>query len=339
MNKKVQNASVGRPTVDDLSLKDHRDRILDMLSCWWGEVGWQLPRATTREELIAALEPLSEHPEKYRINRLLVQSSNLANAAQIREARQANVHAIQKMYKAQEHQRLQTDSLREAQMALGQASPAQIEAVKVEISKREAALKTADEAYRDACGSLPTFAKKLEEMEAGFAQDEMLMFIDKRFIEGSYAHNPQNLANAMAGLPFATDVRFMGAWQSYVRCSKLVWSPHHRFRLFETVQSIWKKCLKSKTPTAEFFFQGIVALSQTEIIEVQDPITNEKFKKKTENGIRSALFNTWSIWKLAIEKSLDSGVEPDRMPFLICANFTKVQRDPKTSVALVLGTK
>jgi hypothetical protein len=87
----------------------------------------------------------------------------------------------------------------------------------------------------------------------------------------------------------------------------------------------------------EFFYQEIAALPRTTLVKVVDPITNEKFRKKAENGVRSGLLNFWPIWRLAIEKSLESPVEPDRMPFLICANFTNVQRDPKTSVYMVLG--
>lgn len=55
----VQHVSVGSRDrePDDVvsSLIAQRTVIYDMLSCWWGEVGWQLPRATTREELRAAL--------------------------------------------------------------------------------------------------------------------------------------------------------------------------------------------------------------------------------------------------------------------------------------------
>jgi hypothetical protein len=172
-------------------------------------------------------------------------------------------------------------------------------------------------------------------MEAGFAQGELLMFIDKRLIKGKYARNPENLANAMAGLPYTQGVHFMGAWQSYVRCSKLPCAPHHRFQIFETVQSIWKKSRKSKVRTVEFFHQEITALPKT--AKIVDPTTKKESEDRVENGVRSYLLNFWPIWSLAIEKSLESPVEQDRVPFLICSNFTKVQSDPKTSVLMVLG--
>jgi len=97
-----------------------------MLSCWWGEVGWQLPRATTREELRAALEPLTDHADRNRINRLLISTAVSAEAEQIREAREANGRLIAKIYDAQDRQRVCRDSATQAQMALGQASPDQL---------------------------------------------------------------------------------------------------------------------------------------------------------------------------------------------------------------------
>ena len=75
MKRKAKNPNAGRPTLDDPSLIAQRTVINDMFSCWWGEVGWQIVTATTREELRAALEPLKDHPDKNRINRLLLAST------------------------------------------------------------------------------------------------------------------------------------------------------------------------------------------------------------------------------------------------------------------------
>jgi len=175
-------------------------------------------------------------------------------------------------------------------------------------------------------------------MEAGFAQDELLMFIDKRFIHGRYARTPRNLADAMAGLPYTQGVHFMGAWQSYVRCSNLDCIPHHRFQLFETIQRIWKKAQKSKLATVDFFYREIMALPRTG--KTVGSLTKRESSERSENGIRSYLLDYWPIWSLAIQESLESPVEPveqDRIPFLICANFTKIQSDPKTAGRMVLG--
>ena len=94
MNRKTRNTSAGRPTVDDFWLSTHRDSLVDMLSCWWGEVGWQLTRANTREELRAALVPLKEHPNRHRISRLLIVNPDSATAEQIREQNLSRDHSI-----------------------------------------------------------------------------------------------------------------------------------------------------------------------------------------------------------------------------------------------------
>jgi hypothetical protein len=50
MNRKTKNTSAGRPTIDDDWLSANRNSLVDMLSSWWGEVGWRLTGAT-REAL------------------------------------------------------------------------------------------------------------------------------------------------------------------------------------------------------------------------------------------------------------------------------------------------
>jgi hypothetical protein len=108
--------------------------------------------------------------------------------------------------------------------------------------------------------------------------------------------------------------------------------------LFETIQSIWKKLQKSKLPPVEFFHQEITALPKTVVLNTVDPVTKNEVQNKSENLVRSSLLGYWPIWSLAIEKSLASPVEPERMPFVIFSNFKEVQSDPKTLVHLVLGT-
>src|SRR2546430_4708670 len=123
MHRENQSTSAGRPTVDDDWLSTHRDSLVDMLSCWWGEVGWQLTRATTREELRAGLEPLREHPNRHRISRLLLVSSDLATAEQIREGRQVNARLVAAIYEASARQRDCMNLVNQAEIAMGQASP------------------------------------------------------------------------------------------------------------------------------------------------------------------------------------------------------------------------
>jgi hypothetical protein len=339
MSTNTKTESTGRPTIDEQSLSANKDRLVDMLSCWWEEVGWYLPRATTPEELRSALEPLKEHPDRHLLNRLLLQSSDSPTPKQIRQERHANEMACERIYEAQPRPRECEDLVRQAESALGQASPEKRDAVEAQLLKRRADLEMAKGAYDAASKVQRALEQRLDQMEAGFAQTELLMFIEKRFLKGKYARNPLNLANAMAGLPYTRGVHFLGAWQSYARCSKLPCSlwPHHRFQVFETIQSIWKKSQKSDLPPVEFFHQEILALPRTVSRKTVDPVTKQEERKKSENFVRSYLLDNWTIWSLAILKTLESPVEPERMAFMISSNFTKAQRDPKTLVDLVLG--
>ena len=338
MNRKTKSTSAGRPTIDDPLLIAQRTVVHDMLSCWWGEVGWELPRATTREGLRAAFEPLRDHADKNRINRFFIATNVSAEAEEIREAREANGRLITRIYETQDEQRTCRDSLMQAQMALGQASSDQVKAVELQIAKQQADLQEADTKHRNACGEQAEFQKGIDQMEAGYAQDELLKFVDTRFIKGKYARNPRNLADAMAGLPWTYGVHFLGVWQSYARCSKINCPPHPRFQLFETIQSIWKRSRKSKLSTVEFFYQQVTALPKTVTVKKIDPMTGEEFEGQVENWTRSHLLTSRPIWTLAIQKSLQSPTDEERVPFLICANFTIIQSDPKTSVLMVLGS-
>ena len=337
MNRQAKSTSAGRPTVDDFWLSTHRNALVDMLSCWWGEVGWELTRATTREELGAAIEPLREHPNRHRISRLLLVSSDSVTAEQIREERQVNAESIAAIYEASATERKCEELVRQAEIAVGQASQDKKEAVQAHLSKRKIDLQTANTAHANASAEQQAHEKKLERMEAGYAQDELLMFIDKRFVNGRYARNPRNVADAMAGLPYTQGVHFMGTWQSYERCSKLFCPPHHQYQVFETIQSIWKKFQKSKLPPVEFFHQEILNLPKTVVVSALDPVTKKEVRNKSENLVRYTFLENWPLWSLAIEKGVGSEAERESMPFVIFSNFKKVQSDPKTYVHLVLG--
>jgi hypothetical protein len=344
-NKEKGEASVGHPTVEDELLSAHRDSIVDMLACRWAEVGWQLSRARTRPELRTALEPLNDHPEKYRVARLLLATTDNADAKQIREKRNVNKRAIEAMAakrtKYQECARwVETAEAAKNQVPSEESKQRQKEAVQAKLTKFQGEERVAREEYDASCKEQQSIERNLDLLEAAYAQDQLLMFIDKRFIKGEYARNPLKLGNAISGLPFAHDVPFMGVWQSYLRCSKLpcdLW-PHHQFEVFRTIESIWQKLQEVTMPLVEFFHREIIALPKTVVPKAVDRFTKKKISARVENGVRSYLLDNWPIWSRAIRKSLESPVESERMPFAIGCNFTKIQREPqtKTLVDLVL---
>ena len=341
LSRKAENTGVGRPTIEDQYLSGNRDALVDMLACWWAEVGWQLTRtATTREKLREALEPLKEHFHRHLLSRLLLPGSDRATADEIRDQRRLYGETIGNMYDADEKERKCRDLVQEAESAVSQVSPEYREAVEKQLSKRKAEWEAAKKEVNSSRQAQQAQQEKLDRMEASYAQDELLMFIDKRFIKGRYARNPLNLANAMAGLPFSQGVPFLGVWQSYARCSKLpctLW-PHHRFMVFETIESLWKGSQKSGFAVVEFFRQGIRALPKTVPLKTPQSLALGVEHAKSENLVRSYLVDNWKYLRLAIISSLESPpAEAERMPYIIGTNFAKIQRNPKTAVDLVLA--
>lgn len=342
MTRRAKNASSGRPTLEDHWLRANRDSLVDMLSCWWAEVGWQLTRATTREELGAALRPLKEHSNRHLISRLLLPSSDAATAEDIRGERRVYGEAISNIYEADSRERRGSDLVREAEYAQSQVGPEDKDAAKtvaLQLSKRKAEWETAKREVERSRVAQQTLQEKLDRMEAGYAQGELLMFIEKRFIKGRYARNPLNLANAMAGLPYSQGVHFLGAWQSYVRCSKFDYPwPHFRFQVFQTSESLWKGSQKSGLAPVEFFREGIRALPKTALLRTPQSRAQGREQQRSENFLRSYLVDNWTYLRLAIVRSLESPpVEAERMPYIIGTNFAKIQREPKTAVDLVLA--
>src|SRR5216117_2973706 len=91
----------GRPTVDDGRLGGDRDALVWLLSVGWGDIGWQLERASTPQELREALEPLREHACGHLVARFLRPTSISVTAKEIREDRKVLRKAIENLREAQ----------------------------------------------------------------------------------------------------------------------------------------------------------------------------------------------------------------------------------------------
>jgi len=319
----------GRPVLESETLASRRDSLVGLLCSWWAETGWQLTRATTREELREAFEPLPKNISQERFAPFVRPTSVIASGKDIRAERKAHIKPVERLHEAQSVRDDCSKACQEAEWALGQAKPDQIELVQRAISKRRADYQRAESELQIANATEKACEQRIFDCQAGFAQDELLKFIKKRFIEGSYARNPLNLANAMAGLPYHYDEPFLGVWYSYGRCSKLQsdqW-PNFHFVVFEELERIWKRYQGSSSSTlpTEFFRQQIRALPKTA-------------KKRMTNLVRSHLVETWVDLQLAIEKSFASPPDdPDRMPFVIGTNFAKTKAEPKSFVDKIIA--
>ena len=320
---------LGRRTINDGTLSANRDSLVNILSSWWPDIGWQLAMATTREELRHAFEPVKDYSDRHLLDRLLrptkvtTAADTKERAREIREKRLELGKAVERMRDAQAQRDECVNACREIEGAMGQAKTEQIEFVKQEFSKRRATCQEAQTESQVANAAEKILESELLDKEAAFAQDELLTFIKK----GKYALHPLNLANAMAGLPFAVDVRFLGAWQSHARCSGLGCAgwPSYRYQVFEQIESMWEHSKSSSLPTVEFFREQIKRLPKT-VRQTHPPIGSDE----VDNYVRSYLSENWWYLQRAIERSVQIDHDPRPVHFIIASNFNTFVGEPKT---------
>lgn len=303
----------GRPTPDDDTLRDIRNDLVHLLSVWWANVGWQLRNATSREELRQALEPLANKNNGNLVAMFLKSTPLIATGKEVRLTRKSLGKAVKRRYEAQAKRNDPVRLYCEAETAVMEARADQLWRVRRELLKRQSILLAAREELRSASELEQNLEKQLAKEEASFAQQELVRILSER----RCARNPLRLANAMAGLPFLT------ARVSYDRCSKIecVGWPRFDFRLFQKIESIWKLRNRYRGLSAvELYRQEIKKLPKT-------------FRKsKTENSLRKRLADDFGWLKSAIEKSLESNVDPDRVPFLITSKFSENRGLPTTAL-------
>jgi hypothetical protein len=321
---------LGRHTIGDGWLSSNRDALLNMFVFGWPEVGWQLAAADSSAALRLALQPLGNHPNKQHINRLLKATSMRGGEHEIRKKRTALGEAVKEMHAAQLHCSKCISACRDIEVAMIQATAEQSEIVQLEFSKRRIQCQTAQDRSRITTEMQFNSENELVEEEAAYAQDQLLTFIRKR----KYAFHPLNLANAIAGLPFAIGIPFMGAWQSHARCSQMKspgW-PTYRYDVFKTIESAWMNSSSSTTPIVVVFEKEIRDLPR--IIVQEHP---QMGVRKIDNYARAFLCENWWHLQRAIKKSLETKDDPRPPFFVIASNLDKFVAEPKTFADLAVA--
>jgi hypothetical protein len=321
---------LGRHTIDDGWLSGNRDALLNMFAFGWPEIGWQLAAAENRDALRLALQPLGDHANKQYINRLLKATSARGEERDIRKKRTALGEAVKEMHATQSHCSKCVSACRDIEAATIQATAEQFEIVRLEFSKRRMECQIAQDRSRATTEIQLTLENELVDEEAAYAQDQLLIFIGK----GKYAFHPLNLANAIAGLPFAIGVPFMGVWQSHARCSRIKspgW-PNYRYEVFKTIESAWKNSSSSTQAISEVFEKKIRGLPRTVVQEhpQMGPL-------KVENYVRTFLCENWWQLQRAIRKTLETTVDPRPPFFVIASNLDRFVAEPKTFADLAVA--
>jgi hypothetical protein len=325
-----RKAKRGRPTIDDGWLSGNRDALLNMFAFGWPEIGSQLAAVTNRDELRTALQPLENHNRRQYINRLLRQTTAKGNGRDIRKKRRSLGKAVTQMHNAQSRCSDCMNRCREIETALIQATDDQFQILFPELSKRRIECQAAQDQSRFANETQISAENEVIDEEAAYAQDQLLIFIGKR----KYAFHPLNLANAIAGLPFAIGIPFMGVWQSHARCSKVKapgW-PHYGYKVFKIIESAWKHASSSSQPVSEVLERKIRTLPKMVIYE-----HSQMRPRKVENYVRTFLCRNWWYLLQAIKKSLETADDPRPPYFLIASNLEKFIAEPKTSADLAIA--
>ena len=315
----------GRPTVSAESLIGTRDELVGLLSVRWADIGWNLPRAKTFEELRQALEPLRGDASQYLIARFLRSTSVTATSREIRSLREVRGEAVEAVRAAQDEYDSSARDAVTSESAMNFAQGNSQAAIFPAMLKGWRGRTSAQSKLATAQAALQSVEEALADKEASFVQNELLDYIKAK----KYARDPRGLAYAMAGLP---DM----AWEtSYERCAKVKheqW-PTFPFRVFKTIQAIWNRRESYRGLTRpQLFRQEISKLPRTTIIV--DPKSKESYKQ--DNFVRSRLADFWIYLKAGIEETANLEIHPGQVPFRILAEFTKNLGKPRTPQDLVL---
>ncbi len=317
----------GRPTPDRATLETVRDGLVWLLSEAWPDIGWQLPKAETPEELREALAPLKGHVDENLVARFLRPTLVSATTKEIRLTRKVFGKAVERCREAQAIHDVCHQTARVAESAMNQAEPERPKALQSALIKGWGESSKARKELETARATLKTVEEELANKEAGFAQSELVDFISNK----NYAHHPLGFANAMAGLPTMT-------WQSSrERCSKIAYAqwPTFPFRVFKEIESIWKR--RDSFPglsRVQLFQQEVEKMSKT--VMAVNPETGKKFKQQSH--LRSYFADNARHLRLAIEEvETQPATHPNRVPFLISAAFGKNLAKPQTAQDSVLN--
>ena len=319
----------GRPkSIDDDTLLNQRDCLIQLLSCAWGDIGWKLQHARDLEQLRKALLPLtnSAYPAYQRYVEAFVRPTIIeASRQDIRETREALGRIWSRSYdlrgsvgQPDPKPTLNNlaERLRQYGSALLSASPANVDVILNQcfddlaiFQRLKAELAMLEQQERD-------LRMRLAAQEAFFAQNELLDFIHR----AKYAHNPRTLAQAMAGLPR------IGCWQSFQRCEKqpsLAWpmdpeEPALHYQIFKLIEVSCE-------------------LDKSECVKKLVDTLRDRIRALPAKHLRSYLTERWRYLRRSIEQTNTEDVISSALPYRILADFMKELAKPRSAEECVLA--
>jgi hypothetical protein len=324
-----EQGRLGRPpALNDDELRQRRDRLQGIFAAHWPIIGWNLQRARKPLHIADALRPLVglNHPT---IELLLLDSfkkpmpdgflllrqeckrlySQLAETqTAVSEANTKVMEARNTFEQAQGFFAVARDSYSQARkrkkpttsfLKERQKRSRQCDSVQAELSRREKALIQYSEKLRG-------IEKEVKEVEAHFAQTELLRFV----LSERYVFVPVNFANAAAGLPH------MGWRRSFLLCSRTECSAKTsiNYFIFEAVKLI----LEGAKP----------ASAEEAACEIRRQISKRSQFESSKEFIRE----DWPDLERAVLAVWNSSIHADSRPYRITSLFLEALRAPKRVV-------
>jgi hypothetical protein len=191
----------GRPQgISDECLLSTRNFLAWLFGNTWGEVGWNLRRIKTAEDVRSALGGWEQYRDGQPvIYSLLRPSGRSTKAAKLSDMTRRRNQLSEMLAEARQDQRRRQDSLDTASRILtANLPPDQQDLVTEQRLVRAMALEDAKAKYLSLQEESNDLVEDIKDCHAYFARAELLDFCK----HGRYALNPVNLANALAGLPY-----------------------------------------------------------------------------------------------------------------------------------------
>ncbi|MBZ5505147.1 MAG: hypothetical protein LAO78_06650 [Acidobacteriia bacterium] len=200
-----------RSLIDDPSLHNRRDRLVQIFEGFWGEIGLALQRVRRPDDLVTVFKILEGNVWDDFISAFWTPSDHSGSARALAKIRFEYRQMGKPMRVASEANRTAYDRLQHARAALSQeANRRERKLIRKEFAKRWKEARLAEEESKKLNDRDNSLRAQLKLAEASFTRGEIFRFIKSK----RYELNPLNLANAVAGLPFM-------AWrQSVLRCTK-----------------------------------------------------------------------------------------------------------------------
>jgi hypothetical protein len=322
---------VGRPSaLTNAELLQRRDQLHGIFAAHWPTIGWDLQRARGLGHIGPALRPLVNlsHPTI----ELLLSNTSGKSLPDVNHRFQQERKGLYKELAEVENRLAATNTkVMEGENAFEQAQnrfaiardgyswarkKRKTKSAKSFLKERkkwsslcqsvQAELNRRRESLKDRYLEIREIRKKITDIEAHFAQTELLEFV----LSERYVYTPLNFANAAAGLPH------MGWRNSFRLCLRGAVSPETsiNYLLVEAVNII----LERSNPTS----------AEEAVIEIRDQIS----RRKQFERVLEYVSQHWPELEGAVRKVWHSPAQPTWMAFQIAALLLGALKAPKRVV-------